>query len=74
MATILSTNNPEFKSMSQKHSMLAILNSKNEKNGLCILPTNSGKSLLYMVPSLCWAESVTVVVMPLKSLLLGMFY
>jgi superfamily II DNA helicase RecQ len=73
MKKILRSENPTFKSVFQKHSLQAIMNLKNEHNGLIILPTNAGKSLLYMIPSVIWRDTITVVILPLKSLLLGSF-
>lgn len=71
LKTILRSENPTFKSIFQKHSLHAILNLTNDKNGLIILPTNAGKSILYMIPSLIWRNTITVIILPLKSLLIG---
>lgn len=71
MKKILAVREPKFRCIEQKHSLLAIMNLNSEMNGLCILPTNAGKSLLYMIPATLWPETVTIVILPLKSLLLG---
>lgn len=50
----------------QKHAMAAVLEKRTDV--MAIMCTGSGKSMLFVVPSIIERNSITVVVVPLKSL------
>jgi superfamily II DNA helicase RecQ len=51
----------------QRDAVMAVLNT--EKDVLAILTTSSGKSMLALIPSLLEDNLITVLILPLKSLI-----
>ena len=58
----------QFKSSEQKSAVLHALQQQPRKDLLVVMPTGSGKSLLFMLPAFMNPDKVSVVVVPLVSL------
>ena len=58
----------EFRSQQQKEATLAL--SKGEDDIICIMPTGSGKSLVYQLAAVASQGKITLVVSPLLALIM----
>ncbi|KAI6107256.1 hypothetical protein EDD17DRAFT_1477604 [Pisolithus thermaeus] len=68
MQTLLQNDRTSWLSPQQKDAMMAIL--KREKDVIVVLPTGGGKSMLAIVPSLLEGDMVTILILPLNSLIM----
>ncbi|KAI6108376.1 hypothetical protein F5141DRAFT_1216120 [Pisolithus sp. B1] len=68
MQTLLRDDRTSWLSPQQKDAMMAILERK--KDVIVMLPTGGGKSMLAIVPSLLEGNTVTILILPLNSLIM----
>lgn len=68
MQHILGTPTVTWKTETQRLAMLAIL--EHQADVVAIMPTGSGKSMLMVIPAVLDSHSITVGILPLKSLLM----
>ena len=57
----------DYRSNEQKHAIQTMMEGKNDL--LCLMPTGSGKSLVYQLPAVAAEQKVTIVVAPLLALI-----
>lgn len=68
MQTVLSDRNATWRSEQQLTAMKAVL--QRETDVIAVLPTGGGKSMLAIIPSLMEHDMVTILVLPLNSLIM----